>query len=320
MKAAGTLHFFVLIAVFGLFFGNAFARSVSICRTDINPLSDNYLFNRICPTDQMSEVLQQGDCGDGVPEPPEQCDDGDTDDLPNDLIDDGPCVIDLGVWECKTNICSDGYLNAQFEECDNAGAGGACNATTCMLEENVCGNSVLEGQEECDDGCLQGIPYVCEPEDDGDGCSSTCLIETISDVFEVKIESEDVFGVEEELAVTFVVLEFIEAGDTVDLTYSFGLAGGELLEIVLPVDIIGTLGSENRTVVNLPPVETTGSYVITAKIAPWPGELNTFNNRAQKYVTAIPQPQQLNIPEINYALVVIIGFIVAGLIRKNAQK
>lgn len=37
-----------------------------------------------------------------------------------------------------------------------------------------CGDGVTDAGETCDDGCNAGMPGVCEPADDGDGCSSTC--------------------------------------------------------------------------------------------------------------------------------------------------
>ena len=40
-----------------------------------------------------------------------------------------------------------------------------------------CGNGNLDEGEECDDGCMQGVPNVCEEIDNGDGCSSICRIE-----------------------------------------------------------------------------------------------------------------------------------------------
>ncbi len=44
--------------------------------------------------------------------------------------------------------------------------------------DGVCGDGVKEGDEECDDGCLEGIPNVCEETvDDGDGCSWQCTWE-----------------------------------------------------------------------------------------------------------------------------------------------
>lgn len=39
----------------------------------------------------------------------------------------------------------------------------------------VCGDGIRAGTEQCDDGCLAGTPGVCEPVDDGDGCSAACL-------------------------------------------------------------------------------------------------------------------------------------------------
>ena len=39
----------------------------------------------------------------------------------------------------------------------------------------ACGDGVVAGAEQCDDGCLAGTPGVCEPVDDGDGCSAACL-------------------------------------------------------------------------------------------------------------------------------------------------
>ena len=39
-----------------------------------------------------------------------------------------------------------------------------------------CGNGTTEAPEACDDGCLAGVPNVCEPIDDGDGCDSNCTV------------------------------------------------------------------------------------------------------------------------------------------------
>jgi Right handed beta helix region len=41
-------------------------------------------------------------------------------------------------------------------------------------EAATCGNGTVELPEGCDDGCLVGVPNVCEPADDGDGCDSNC--------------------------------------------------------------------------------------------------------------------------------------------------
>ena len=39
-----------------------------------------------------------------------------------------------------------------------------------------CGNGTVTAPETCDDGCLAGIPNLCEPVDDGDGCDSNCSV------------------------------------------------------------------------------------------------------------------------------------------------
>ena len=51
--------------------------------------------------------------------------------------------------DCTT--CGDGNLEAAFEECDDGGTanGDGCSAT-CEIEVAVCGNSVVEGTEQCD--------------------------------------------------------------------------------------------------------------------------------------------------------------------------
>jgi len=51
----------------------------------------------------------------------------------------------------------------------------------CRNEPDTCGDGVWpDGSEECDDGCLAGVPNVCEPEDDGDDCSAYCCNEPVS--------------------------------------------------------------------------------------------------------------------------------------------
>ena len=76
----------------------------------------------------------------------------------------------------KTNIgnfvlsdCGDGILDAG-EACDdgNTTNGDGCSST-CELE-SLCGDGILEGNEVCDDGNTV----------DGDGCSSTCELESLA--------------------------------------------------------------------------------------------------------------------------------------------
>jgi len=109
----------------------------------------------------LASVAQAGPgavCGDGVQEPPEQCDDGNT------VGGDG-CSAD-----CIPEVCGDGILEPVTEECDDGGTvdGDGC-ASDCTCEPEVCGDGILGCTEECDDGNTV----------DGDGCSSTCMTEQV---------------------------------------------------------------------------------------------------------------------------------------------
>jgi cysteine-rich repeat protein len=77
------------------------------------------------------------------------------------------CLEDCSAFgSCQAaEFCGDGVMNGQ-EECDDGGVvgGDGCSAV-CTLE--VCGNGIIEVGEQCDDGGSV----------DGDGCDSSCLIE-----------------------------------------------------------------------------------------------------------------------------------------------
>lgn len=108
-----------------------------------------------------------GDCGDGEVNFTEQCDDGNTED------GDG-CSSQCEV----TTQCSDGVDNDDDGriDCepgnedpgcfpDGNGGGGDCDEEDNTEEDNIeCGNGVLEGTEQCDDGNTVS----------GDGCSASC--------------------------------------------------------------------------------------------------------------------------------------------------
>ena len=72
------------------------------------------------------------------------------------------------------NVCGNGVVESE-EECDdgNTDDGDGCSSV-CEIEEEEaeCGNGTVEGDEECDDGNVI----------DGDGCSSTCAMEEIGSV------------------------------------------------------------------------------------------------------------------------------------------
>ena len=123
-------------------------------------------------------------CGDGVIEPPEQCDDGNT------KSGDGcsaSCTIEpfydcpMAGKPCKyTVVCGDGKVQGT-EQCDdgNTTSGDGCSST-CQVEAGwqcptpdarcvakTCGDGIVAGSEECDDGNTTS----------GDGCSATCKLE-----------------------------------------------------------------------------------------------------------------------------------------------
>jgi fibro-slime domain-containing protein len=128
-------------------------------------------------------VINTANCGNGVLNAGEQCDDGNT------VGGDGCtkiCQIESG-WSCptagqpcvRTEVCGDGMLQLP-EQCDdgNTTPGDGCSAT-CNVEPGyvchvpgkpcipLCGDGIITGTEKCDDGNTTN----------GDGCSSTCQVE-----------------------------------------------------------------------------------------------------------------------------------------------
>jgi len=105
-------------------------------------------------------------CGDGIVNGVEECDNGFSN---SDIIPDS-CRSN-----CKLPACGDQIIDTG-EQCDdgiiNNFAGGACS-TQCIAA--FCGDGIIfdatsGGTEQCDDGNAA----------DGDGCSSSCLVETVS--------------------------------------------------------------------------------------------------------------------------------------------
>ena len=125
-----------------------------------------------------------GVCGNALLEQDsESCDDG------NQVEGDGCgmlCDVEKG-WTCQGGpsecsiTCGDGIVVVGLEECDDGGAepGDGCDSA-CKIEAewscagepsacDACGNGVVGGSEECDDGPdLHG---------DGDGCDVLCEVE-----------------------------------------------------------------------------------------------------------------------------------------------
>lgn len=98
------------------------------------------------------------ECGDGVTQGNEQCDDG------ND-VDTDACTN-----SCRNAVCGDGITQAGVEECDdrNADDTDAC-LQTCVAA--TCGDGKVEKDvEECDDG----------NSDDADACKNTCALNRVA--------------------------------------------------------------------------------------------------------------------------------------------
>lgn len=121
-----------------------------------------------CVLDFPEEWLYQN-CGDGVIDPSEDCDDGDS------FSDNGcsaTCRVENGYHctgepsDCVTE-CGDG-IRAGTETCDdgNTVSGDGCSAL-CRVEAGDCGDGNIDANEGCDDGGAGA----------GDGCSATCQVE-----------------------------------------------------------------------------------------------------------------------------------------------
>ena len=95
-----------------------------------------------CPLDAAVETgvelarIVAGECGNGVVDAGEECDDGNDD--PHDRCN-----------QCVVPVCGDGNVEGD-EECDDGNSTPFDGCTDCRLA--VCGDGVRDGREECDDG------------------------------------------------------------------------------------------------------------------------------------------------------------------------
>jgi fibro-slime domain-containing protein len=125
-------------------------------------------------------------CGDGIVTPPEQCDDGNTTngDGCSSTCDWEPgwaCTGSPGHYTCTKTVCGNG-IREGTEACDlgtvqNDNTGTGCSPTCTLTPQcptnggactGKCGDGIVEPGEACDDGNTTN----------GDGCSSTCQVES----------------------------------------------------------------------------------------------------------------------------------------------
>lgn len=111
-----------------------------------------------CSAECTIEEVILPSCGDGVLDEGEECDDG------NNINCDG-CSE-----ECKLEICGDNIICAP-ETCEPPNTN-ICDANCQVIIPPKCGDGELDEGEECDDG----------NNENGDGCSSICIIEVIEPV------------------------------------------------------------------------------------------------------------------------------------------
>ncbi|PIR48251.1 hypothetical protein COU80_05480 [Candidatus Peregrinibacteria bacterium CG10_big_fil_rev_8_21_14_0_10_55_24] len=152
-----------------------------ICTEECVDRGNNTNWQFEFPTCSVSTV----DCGNGVVETGEGCDDGNISfswqqDGCSETCTVEPGYVCTGAPSVCTARCGDGLL-AGGEICDDANTepGDGCSQQ-CMAEDgyvctgtpslcqSVCGDGAVRGQEVCDDGNVQS----------GDGCTAQCLPET----------------------------------------------------------------------------------------------------------------------------------------------
>ncbi len=94
-------------------------------------------------------------CGNGAVESGEQCDDG-------NAINTDACLN-----SCVSAVCGDSIIRTGVESCDDGSLNGQpnkCNNLCTGITSSICGNSIVEAGEQCDDGNLIIT----------DACTNTC--------------------------------------------------------------------------------------------------------------------------------------------------
>ncbi|MFT6627080.1 MAG: cysteine-rich repeat protein [Flavobacteriales bacterium] len=219
----------------------------------------------VCRTD-----CQLPECGDGILDTGEECDDG------NDIEDDFCSSI------CAAPFCGDGIRQGD-EACDNGAENSDSAPDACRLDCSVaaCGDLVIDSAETCDDGndvdndecrndcvigsCGDGTVDDGEPCDDGnlvenDGCRSNCTAQFCGDgLVDEGEECDDGNAVEDDLCTTACLFNGVPGTDEfLGTATGPGVASGAFPD--LTDDNSGTCGSVG------------GSDIVYGWIAPAAGD------------------------------------------------
>lgn len=111
-----------------------------------------------------NDCLKSEACGDGVLDSGEQCDNGD----PAQGGFNSDVVSDACRTSCENPRCGDNVVDTG-EQCEPPGSVNC--SSLCFFLNNDCGNLILEPGETCDDGNVLN----------GDGCRSNCTLEVCDD-------------------------------------------------------------------------------------------------------------------------------------------
>ena len=216
------------------------------------------------------------ECGNGVPETGEECDEGDNN------SDTGDCTE-----SCKEAFCGDGLVHADDEACDTAGESAECNADCSAAE---CGDGIhnQSAGEECDAGrvqtdacerdctlptCGDGVLNTLAGEecDDGakepwDGCSPECQLEWLT----IAVENDGDCAVDDTGAV----------GDSASLSRIIELLNerGHDATLVTGADLDSLEKLQSFDVVVL------GGYTAACVATDGSGELALFDANVSEYV------------------------------------
>ncbi len=284
---------FLLTVVFLVIFvlPVAFARSTSICRTDISD-PDNSAFNEykktiFCPTDYMSDVAVAGpDCGNGVTDPGETCDDG------NNTLGDG------------------------------------CSAT-CQIENlgSVCQNGITEPPEECDDGNLNendGCKSSCEFGE----ISGDILSVKITRITNEEGTDTTIFSRQNQMTVQATVTNNSSIAIYSSITFSVTYPGNVAVETIIATDPQPAnfpSGTSTHTFTfdwGAPTDLTNGTYIVKAAVPPQPGEENFLSNNSDFIFVTLGEATNtfVSVPETNILLAPMIAFAVIALVYFSSAK